>query len=147
MTRLLDYLGYNDLPATMYEEAHGVESCSCGFVRPENAIRKFFFWAFRSSFSAVFVASIAGFFILTNIFAIGIYSIWHRHPTCVGGSEINPGWYIDAFGTSLHCESSAMIHCRCCWLIPCTFCLVNRTFMDDIHNGWIRCDLRRYISR
>jgi hypothetical protein len=98
-SRFFSFIGMNDSHSPSYEETREAESCTCCFGSPELWVRRFFFWAFRSSFTAVFLAAAAGFLILTNMFAVGIFSILQRKRTCIGGLNGDKAYYVDAFGT------------------------------------------------
>ena len=48
-------------------------------------VMKYLHWAFRQSFAFVFLSAALVFLTLTLLFAIPIYGISRKHPTCIGG--------------------------------------------------------------
>jgi hypothetical protein len=79
--------------------------CACFGFQPNRVVVSYLFWAFRSSFLALFLSATAWFFIYTVCFAIIIYIIGRRTPECItvaGGNFDREGgpYFMDAYALS-----------------------------------------------
>ena len=84
---------------SIYEQSDGNSCMFCGFS-PNNMVMKYLHWSFRRSFTAVFLSAAFCFLSLTMLFAVAIWAIGLRHPTCIGGVDPGEANFMDAYELS-----------------------------------------------
>lgn len=100
-SRWFDMWGTRAAAALVYDDTSSSRSSrGCFGFSPNGLVIQYLHWTFRSSFFAFFLSAACAFFGLCTLFAIGIWAIGHRHPSCIGGPEFNPEFFIDAFELS-----------------------------------------------
>jgi len=86
---------------SIYErDIHSQSYCS-----PNRVLMRYLNWSFRHSFAEVFASAAIGFMFWTFFFAVPIFLLGRRHPTCLGGVSTDDenydghpaGTFIDAY--------------------------------------------------
>lgn len=77
----------------------------CGLPSANSLVIRYLHWTFRSSFPAVLLSAACGWFTFITIFAVGIWAIGLRRPTCIGipsdeDGKRPPLEFIDSFELS-----------------------------------------------
>jgi hypothetical protein len=106
--KVFNWIGLGNGNISIYENNEGT-SCWCCGIAPNKMVMKYLHWSFRRSFLAVFLSAAVCFLFLTFLFAIPLYLISRRHPTCIGGPDSGSdsydghdsgGSFIDAYELS-----------------------------------------------
>lgn len=100
------WLGFSGGPAGINEESGGRRNS--GFApffslfsqRVNNLVVTYLHWTFRSSFAAFFLSAAIAFFALTIFFALLIWALGRKDPTCIGGADFESDFFADAYALS-----------------------------------------------
>lgn len=70
-------------------------------VSVEQLVIDYLHWSFRSSFLAFFFSTFVGIWVLSLLFAVGVWNIGQAHPKCIAGVDFeSEPYFLDIFGLS-----------------------------------------------
>lgn len=98
--RYLKWFGLGDARLTIYESTQTNDGCRCCGTNPNDQVIAFLHWIFRQHLVTVVITAALLYFVLTFGFALMIWWAGNNHPYCIGGTEYNPRFFVDAFTLS-----------------------------------------------
>jgi hypothetical protein len=99
-------------------------------------VMRYFFWAFRHSFSAVTLSAALGFMIITLVFAFIIWAIGMFRPTCINGIDPDSNYFTDAFQLSWTTFATVVSNRRKRISSSISFVSLSLCFLTSVHSSF-----------